>query len=61
MSKSTLIEFKLIRVDEETREKLNNLRKQIALKNKFHISTNLLINILLEDFDLKNHYKINVG
>jgi hypothetical protein len=44
-------EVTVVRVNTDTREKLNKLRKEISKSTKVNISTDNLINILLSGYD----------
>ncbi|MBF8962310.1 hypothetical protein I0P70_03540 [Pontibacter sp. FD36] len=48
-------EVTVVRVNTATREKLNRLRKEISKNTRLNISTDYLINMLLDGFD---HQKI---
>lgn len=50
-------EVTVVRVNTDTREKLNQLRKEISEKTRLNISTDNLLNILMHGFD---HQKIRL-
>lgn len=61
MKKNKENEITVVRVNTTTREKLNQLRKEISKKTKFNLSTDNLINLMLDGFDQKKIKSIHAS
>lgn len=61
MNKNKENEITVVRVNTATREKLNQLRKEISKNTRFNISTDNLINLLIDGFDHKKIRSFHVS